>query len=77
VEPTETAPPFGHVFVGETKKVIVPVGLLPPAKVAVSDAELPTDIEVKDSDVVSVGVTGLTVRGSHALVAPLLLLSPL
>jgi hypothetical protein len=52
--PTWVAPPLGHVFVVEKKKVIVPVGLLPPAKVAVSEAEPPTVIVLRESEVVRV-----------------------
>jgi hypothetical protein len=72
------APPFGQAFVVEKKKVIVPVGLLPPAKVALSETEPPTDMGVDESKVVRVGVTiGLTTSGSQALVTALLLASPL
>jgi hypothetical protein len=72
------APPFGQVFVVEKKKVIVPVGLLPPARVAVSVTEPPAVMGVEDSKVVRVGeALGLTVSGSHALVIGLLLISPL
>jgi hypothetical protein len=62
----------------EKKKVIVPVGLLPPARVAVSEAEAPTVMGVEESKVVSVGVVfGLTTSCSQALVKGLLLASPL
>jgi hypothetical protein len=64
-------------LVVEKKKVIVPVGLKPPAKVAVSDTELPAVTGVEESKVVRVGVAGLTTRGSQALVTGLLLESPL
>jgi hypothetical protein len=61
----------------ETKKVIVPVGLLPPAKVAVSEAEPPAVMVLEESKVVRVGAAWLTTRGSQALVSPLLFESPL
>ena len=67
----------GHEFVVEKKNLIVPVGLLPPARVAVSDAEAPTAMEGEESNVVKVGVVGLTTSGSHRLVTGLLLASPL
>jgi hypothetical protein len=67
------------VLLVEKKNVIVPVGLLPPAKVAVSEAEPPTVIGVEESKVVSVGDAKETV--TRSFVAPLsdtalLLLSP-
>jgi hypothetical protein len=60
-----------------TLYVIVPVGWYPPLIVAVSVAELPRLMLEGVTTVVIAGVAGLTVKGSHALVAPALLESPL
>jgi hypothetical protein len=68
---------LGQVLLVPTRKTIVPVGLLPPAKVAVSEAEPPTVIGVEESLVVKVGVMAFTTSGSQALVTALLLASPL
>jgi hypothetical protein len=62
----------------EKKKVMVPVGLVPPARVAVSETELPAFIGVEESKVERVGeALELTVSCSQALVTGLLLASPL
>jgi hypothetical protein len=53
---TGVAPAFGHVFVVDTKNVMVPVGLAAPAKVAVSWTEPPAVIVVLDRAVVRVGL---------------------
>jgi len=62
-----------------TLKVTVPVGLNPPETVALSETELPTIVELVDSEVLTVGVAFPTVKDSEpqVLVAGLLFESPL
>ena len=57
----------------------VPVGLVPPVIVAVSETELPTTMELADNAVVIAGVAFPTVRDSEpqTLVERPLLASPL
>src|SRR5712692_1086380 len=67
-----------HVPVAKTLYVTVPPALLEaPVRVAESNTEPPTVIVVADRLVAIVGPFRVTVRGSHALVAALLFISPL
>jgi hypothetical protein len=66
-----------HVEVEKTVYVTVPVGVKPPVKDARSVAEPPMTIVEGVTVEAIVGLALMTVRGSQALVAPLLLASPL
>jgi hypothetical protein len=74
-EPTVVPVPV-QVELAKNSYVTVPPAWNPPARVEESVTEPPTVIVVADNGVVMVGLALLTVSGSHAEVARLLLASP-
>jgi hypothetical protein len=67
---------MGHVSVVDSKNVIVPVGSRPPMRLAVAEAELPTDMRSGETEVPRARGGELTTNDTQLLVAALLLASP-